>query len=232
MVCADSHFASVSTAKELMWIGMRFIGVVKIASKQFPMAYLHTLEFDKRGEWKVLRNAKTSMYTFVWVYRNISYSITNTSSLSHGTPYTRVRKRQVLPIESQETPVRVEFAINQPKAAEMYYNTCGKIDHHNRWRHDTLRLERNVETNNWSKQVNQSILGMIVVDKFLCYNQLVDESEKEGDFYLRLAEELIDNKYDSIQLFPRNGTIEELLVVGKQIARLFTSLPLSTAPTP
>ena len=91
----------------------------------------------------------------------------------------------------------------------MYYNICGKINHHNRRRHDTLRLERKVETNDWSKRVNQSILGMIVVDTFLCYNQLVDESEKEGDFYLRLAEELIDNKYDSIQLRPRNSTAEQ-----------------------
>ena len=66
-----------------------------------------------------------------------------------------------------------------------------------------------METNNWSKRVNQSILGMIVVDTFLCYNQLVDESEKEGDFYLIFSEELIDNKYDSIQLRPRNGTAEQ-----------------------
>ena len=78
----------------------------------------------------------------------------------------------------------------------MYYNTCGKIDHHNRRRYDTLRLKRKVDTNNWSKRVNQSIIKMIVVYAFLCYNQLVEESEKEGDFYLRLTEELIDNKYD------------------------------------
>ena len=65
VVCADSYFASVSTAKELMRLCMRFFGVVKTPSKQFPMAYLHALEFDKRGEWKGLRNAKTSMYTFV-----------------------------------------------------------------------------------------------------------------------------------------------------------------------
>ena len=50
---------------------------------------------------------------------------------------------------------------------------------------------------------------MIVVDAFLCYNQLVDESGKEGDFYLRLAKELIDRKYDSIQLCPWNGTAEK-----------------------
>ena len=106
---------------------------------------------------------------------------------------TRVLKRQFAHIESQEPPVRVEFAINQPKAAKIYYNTCGKINHHNRRRHDTLRLERKVETNDWSKQFNQSILGMIVDNTFLWYNQLVDESEKEGNFYLRLAEELINN---------------------------------------
>ena len=63
-------------------------------------------------------------------------------------------------------------------------------------RHDTLRLKIKVETNDWYKRVNQSILGMIVVDTFLYYNQLVDDSEKEGYFYLRLSEELIDNKYD------------------------------------
>ena len=104
------------------------------------------------------------------------------------------------------------------KAAEMYYNTCGNIDHHNMRRHETLRLERKVKTNDWSKQVNQSIPGMIVFDAFLCYNQLVEESEKEGDFYLRLDEELIDNKYDSIQLRPWNSTAEQtpsLDAIGK-----------------
>ena len=126
---------------------MRFIGLVKTASKQLPMAYLQALEFDKRGEWKGLRNATTLMYAFFWVDRNRSYFINNTYSLSHGTPYTRVRKHQVAPIELKEPPVRMEFTINQPKAAEMYYNTCGKIDRHNMRRHDTLRLERKVDTN-------------------------------------------------------------------------------------
>ena len=152
MVCADSYFDSVSTAKELMRICMRFIGVVKTVSKHFPMAYLQALEFDKQGEWKGLRNATTSMHAFDWVDRNRRYFITNTSSMSHGTLYTIFRKRQVAPIESQEPPVWVEFTINQPKAAEMYYNTCGKIYHHNRRRHDTLRLERKLETNDWYKR--------------------------------------------------------------------------------
>ena len=46
VVCDDSYFASVSTAKELMRLGMRCIGVVKTASKKFLMAYLQALDFD------------------------------------------------------------------------------------------------------------------------------------------------------------------------------------------
>ena len=44
VICAEPYFASVSTAKELMRLGMRFIGAVKTASKQFLMAYLQALE--------------------------------------------------------------------------------------------------------------------------------------------------------------------------------------------
>ena len=108
---------------------MRFIGLVKTASKQFSMAYLQGLYFEKQVEWKGLRNATTSMYAFVWVDRNRRYFITNPYSLSRRFLYTRVRKRQVAPIESQEPRVQVEFTINQPKAAKMYYNTCGNINH-------------------------------------------------------------------------------------------------------
>ena len=43
VVCADSYFASISTAKELMRLGMRFIGVVNTSSKQFTMVYLQAL---------------------------------------------------------------------------------------------------------------------------------------------------------------------------------------------
>ena len=81
-----------------------------------------------------------------------------------------------------------------------------------------MSLDRKVGTNDWYKRVNHSILGFIVLDTFLCYNQLVDESEKEGDFYLRLAKELIDNKFDSVRLLPQNSTTEQtpsLDAIGK-----------------
>ena len=44
IVCSDSYFASIGTLKELKRICLRFIGVVKTATKQFPQAYLANLE--------------------------------------------------------------------------------------------------------------------------------------------------------------------------------------------
>jgi Transposase IS4 len=39
VICADSYFASVQAAKELLRAGMKFIGVVKTATKEFPLAH-------------------------------------------------------------------------------------------------------------------------------------------------------------------------------------------------
>ena len=201
VVCADSYFASVSTAMEMKRLGMRFIGIVKQATKMFPQAYLQQLEFGGRGEWKGVatkdEQGEEKMYAFVWVDRERRYFITNTSSLATGTPCIRERLRQIQPVESNLPPEQIEITINQPMAVELYYGVCSKIDHHNRRRHDGLRLESKLETNDWSKRVNMSIFGMIVVDCFLVYSQLVQQ-EAENDFYVRLAEELIDNEYDSV----------------------------------
>ena len=50
-VCADSYFASVSSEEEMMRIGIRFIGVVKTATKTFPMAYILSIKLDEgRGQ--------------------------------------------------------------------------------------------------------------------------------------------------------------------------------------
>ena len=39
-VCADSYFASVSSAEEMLRIGIRFIGVVKTATKKSHVIYI------------------------------------------------------------------------------------------------------------------------------------------------------------------------------------------------
>jgi hypothetical protein len=113
-----------------------------------------------------------------------------------GVPYVRRRWRQVEDVTTQADPEYVELLIPQPKACELYYQSCAMIDRHNRNRQDTLQLEKKLETDNWSMRVNMSILGMVLVDSWLAFTQCTNSEEKQKDFYILLSEELIDNNYD------------------------------------
>jgi hypothetical protein len=56
IVCADSYFASVGAAKELFANGLRFIGVVKTATRGFPKTYLSAVELANRGDFLALKS--------------------------------------------------------------------------------------------------------------------------------------------------------------------------------
>ena len=73
-VCADLYFASVTTAEVLMELGLRFIGVVKTATRKFPMKHLTSLELTEgRGQSKALVMKKQGVpwiMAIVWVDRD------------------------------------------------------------------------------------------------------------------------------------------------------------------
>ena len=158
------------------------------------------METSYKGVVTLGENGQATMMAFVWMDRERRYFISNTSSLAAGSPYTRSRWRQIAPVESNEPPVRMELTIPQPMAAELFYFVAGKIDRHNRSRQDNLQLERKLGTHDWSQRVNFSILGMHAVDSWCGWKGLglCEEGETENVFYEYLAEELIDNEYDSI----------------------------------
>lgn len=99
LVCADSYFASVMAAQELLKIKMRFIGVVKTATRKFPMPYLSGIELQARGDWKGLiakdEDGKPYLLSFVWLDRERRYFITSGSSLAEGLPYFCEQWRQL-----------------------------------------------------------------------------------------------------------------------------------------
>jgi hypothetical protein len=91
-VCADSYFASVNAAEAMKSIGLRFIGVVKTATKQFPMSYLSNIELLQRGDFKGLVSksedgSQASLLSFVWMDCDRQYFIASASSIDAGTPY-------------------------------------------------------------------------------------------------------------------------------------------------
>ena len=138
--------------------------------------------------------------------REQRYFISSTASLDEGRHYSRTRWRQV-DRSPDADPECVELHIPQPLACEIYYDTCARIDQHNRYRQDFLQLERKLEINDWSMRVNLSILGMIVVDTYLVYTQCtLEKNEKPADFFEALAEELIDNEFEVITTCNRRLT--------------------------
>lgn len=214
-VCADSYFASVTSAEEMMQIGLRFIGVVKTATRKYPMGYLTRVELNEgRGQrvGVVLKNGnRSTMLAYVWMDRDRRYFISTAESLAEGKPYSRIRwRQQELPEElfgeeDNEDPVRQELTVSQPKCSETYYDTCAAIDQHNRHRQDTLRIERKLETRNWDKRVATSIFGMYCVDAWLMYRGCTTDSLhptpklNQQEFYSTLAEELIDNNLQQVR---------------------------------
>ncbi|KAI2490544.1 Transposase IS4 [Fragilaria crotonensis] len=202
IVCADSYFASVGAAEELFRNGLRFIGVVKTATRGFPKTFLSSVELESRGDFLALKRLasdnKPSLGAFVWMDRERRYFISTAGTLEAGTPYVRLRWRQ-LDQAPNAAPEQVTFSIQQPKIAEIYYSTCAAIDKHNRLRQDDLRIEKKIETKDWSMRVNLSIFSMIVVDTWLVYSTFKSTPAGVGynqkEFYAALAEELIDNSY-------------------------------------
>ena len=108
-------------------MSIRFIGVVKTATKEFPQQFLSIVELAQKGDYKgVVSIDPVTNYTllaFVWVDRERRYFISNCSSLSQGNPFIRVSRRQVDNIQSNIEPDRVEISIPQPKCAEEYYSS-------------------------------------------------------------------------------------------------------------
>ena len=207
-VCADSYFTSINAVTVMRMMGLCFIGVVKMATKKFPMSYLSNLELVQHGDYKGLvargTDGQPTMLSFVWMDWDHRYFVASASSLDSGIPYSRNRWRQVS-LELDALPENVELTILQPKATEVYYRTCGVIDQHNQHRQDNLKTKKKLETKKWDMRVNLTIFSMIVVDTWLAYSQATGSTELQSEFYVHLAEELIDNNINSRLQHRRNS---------------------------
>ena len=207
-VCADSYFTSVNAVTVMRMMGLRFIGMVKTATKKFLMSYLSNLLLVQHGDNKGLvargTDGQPTMLSFVWMNQDRPYFVASASLLDSGILYSQNRWRQVS-LEMDALPQIVELTIPQPKATEVYYRTCGVIDQHNQHCQDNLKTEKKLETKKWDMRVNLTIFSMIVVDTWLVYSQATGSTELQSEFYVRLAEELIDNNIDSQPQCRRNS---------------------------
>ena len=67
---ADSSFASVPYCRALRGMGLRFIGVVKTTTREYPLCHLLIVELPQKGDYKDVLNILEDGYklmVFVWV---------------------------------------------------------------------------------------------------------------------------------------------------------------------
>ena len=107
-----------------------------------------------------------------------------------------MRWRQVNTEDPNADPERVELEVPQPKACEFYYKTCAAVENHNRYRQSSLMIESKLGTKYWSMRINMSLVAICIVDTCLAYKLATRTEETHAEFYLALAEEMIDNTYD------------------------------------
>jgi Transposase IS4 len=96
IVCADSYLASVNCCEALMEMGLKFVGVVKTATKKFPMNRLSTTRLHQRGDryglvHKNVVTGRPKLIAFVWLDRERRYFISSDPCLVEGTTYRRMR---------------------------------------------------------------------------------------------------------------------------------------------
>lgn len=199
IVCGDSYFASVHTARVMYDMGLKFIGVVKTATRSFPYKHLASVPIHGRGKWESMAYKDTAggcdLAAVVWVDRERRYFIASAGCTLEGDPIYRDRWRRV---GDSSQIVQTETKI--PQIAETYYKAASMIDRHNRCRQSDLNLEKKFMVNDWSMRVNTSLLGICIVDAWLLYKK----SHGAGSimspikFYEKLAEQLIDNTYGGV----------------------------------
>jgi len=199
IVCADSYFASVTAARQLLGMGLRFIGVVKTATRGYPMGALSVITLKARGQHVAYTHATadgvTDLMALLWVDRKRHYFIASASTSLSGTPYERMPWRQ-----TGAHAERVVLTVSQPQVAKTYYTCCSQIDRHNRCRQDNLRLEHKLVTHDWSMRVSLSLLGMCVVIAWMLHSEARGGTAtlNQSEFYEDLAEQLIDNAFDAV----------------------------------
>jgi len=204
VVCADSYFASVATAQQLLGMGLRFIGVVKKATRGLPMVSMSIVQLGARGEHFSYKHTSadgvTDLMAVLLVNRERRYFIASASSTLPNKPDTRLRWRQ-----GDESAARMALTVPQPQVAETYYRCCSQLYRHNRCRHDALQLEHQLVTHDWSMRVTVSFLGIWIVDSWLLYSGARGAAAglNQNEFYDDLAEQLIENTFETVRMRQR-----------------------------
>ena len=120
---------------------MQFIGVVKTATKQFPMVYLSSMELQDRGErcGLISTDENGKPYLLPFYVNGLGATLQQEAYCKKDLlTFERDGIGKLMKTRSKQIWRWVKFGVPQPKAAEYYYICCAKIDQCNRNWQDTM----------------------------------------------------------------------------------------------
>ena len=146
------------------------------------MELLGNTTLPPRGSRAVLASideetGETELVAISWVDRNRQCFVTTSCGIGEGEDVFRKRLPQ-LDKFGRAPPDTVIIEVVQPKAIATYFKGAGTIDRHNRIRADELRMDRNLATRYWDKRFNLGVLGIICVNAYLFFQQVVHADNK------------------------------------------------------
>jgi hypothetical protein len=221
---ADSAFSSVKTLLALAVHGIRFMGMVKTAHREFPMKYLQSWaagkdneETPKRGDHILLESESgegSKLYALGWADRKAKFFVFNAGTTHPVDPSVRVRHKVI--VENGEARTMTwEKKVNWPDAVRTYFQNFSVIDIHNHLRQGSLAVEQEWLTHTWWHRVFATIFGICVVDaylvcKYVLKEEVVPRDVNFTDFINKLAYQLIFNAFLESRNIRQRGDDEQI----------------------
>ncbi|KNC85301.1 hypothetical protein SARC_02524 [Sphaeroforma arctica JP610] len=120
--------------------GPHFTGVMKTATKMFPMKVLSREELSGcEGHWSsmVTTDKDDNQYSAtVWSNRNRKYFINTYGTTKEGRTISRKRVQN-----DGNSVISKEVRCRQPQLVKQYFSFSDIVGRHNRYRQDTLNIE-------------------------------------------------------------------------------------------
>ncbi len=220
-VVADSWFSSVPLLSNLRQRKLHLVGIVKTATKRFPIQWLRQQDNNLNNGEHSLAVAKTpdidadeDMYALAW---KIDHKI-STLIASRGTTTTinaaKRKRHRVELIDNELVDTITEYEVNRPHIAEIYYSYYNAVDVHDHLRQGSLSMETTWKTRKWVHRIFATVFGMIITDCYLAYayeNKIFSDKNDNiaSCFYKfvdKLANQLIKNTIESNQVSLRSSS--------------------------
>lgn len=190
IVLGDSWFASVKTAVQLYERGLFFMGIVKTATKKFPLKEIRDRCPEGRGEcvYATTKVENVQLLAMGWRDKKVISMVSTCGTTREGTPAKKKRW--------DEHGNTFYKSVKRPQLYESYFDGSASIDVHNHLRQDGLALENAWKTQSWEHRIIASLLGIIETNAYLAFQHFGDgdENSSHTDFTEMLAREMIFGK--------------------------------------